>query len=225
MLKFAIIILGLGLFLSSFRCSRVRADQFGWDYNQPSYLKLMDSVRLYSSPRTNNFQFDFGSRDSLHLIQPETMERYFGKNSNRVISENFTLESYENYYFFDFQEYKKWISFSIFADTESGFVQLYQFSYLKATRQITSCVRIGVYEGDGGASRIDYLEYDKSGTKLVNRSIYQYDQDIFDDEKYDDCYTRSSDSIVSNFRFYPDRVDYSVDTVRSWVDTICWKEN
>jgi hypothetical protein len=171
----------------------------------------------------NVFQFDFGSRDSLHFIQPETMERYFGKNAgNSVISENFDLESYANHYFFDFQEYNQWISFSILADNESGFVQLYQFSYVKATQKITSCVRIGVYEGDGGASRNDLLEYSRSGKRLVVKTLYTYDRDVFDNEEYEDCYTRSSDSIVSKFQFYPERADYSIDTVRSWVDTICY---
>ena len=201
-----VLILGVVFFLlSSLACSRVKLLTMATIYDDPPYISFMDSVRKYSKPREKSFQINFNTRDSLYLVEPELVQSFLsGYSTNYPRSWKLDFYDYSTCYYFDYQEYKSWVSFSVLTDNESGYMQLYQYTYQKFDGKITSVSRIGVKEADGGASRDDVLSYSRSGRKLEVRTKYSYAQDNFSEGPLFDCYSLKSDSLVSTFEFYPD---------------------
>lgn len=131
------------------------------------------------------------------------------------------FDPYSRYCFFDYQQYDSWISFTIFQRTDYGYDNFYAYTYDLTSKKVTSVSCIAQVGADGGAWNRDDLFFTDSGRKLTVSSQSYYDQDIDYDGGLDHCYTRAFDSIVSNFHFFPDRTDYSVDTLISRLDTIC----
>ena len=197
----------------------VELDSFADTVLPPSFI---DTIKKYAFVRGKYVQFSWRSGEKLNRMRPDFFNQYLS-GFTTTYPDKWLLEpnSFANYFFYDFQEFKTWILFSILVDNESGFTELYQYTYSKSTGEITTVSRIGVEEVDGGAVRKDVLTYSQSGQKLTVRSQSYYDEDIFEDNSYSDCYSRSFDSIVSHFHFYPDRTEFSVDTVFSKLDTIC----
>lgn len=220
--KFIFIVSTSLLVVVLFACSRELPLIPPSKHTHPREYSYMDTIKKYSHPRVDHFQIDLSTRDSLNLVQPSLVRRFLSTDQTYFdYSSELEINDYSNYYFFDYQNFKTWVSFSILADTESGFMELYQYTYLKTSGSITSCLRIAVYEADGGASRNDDLKYSRLGKQLTVRSQSFFDEDLFTEYEFNGCYSRSFDSIVSKYVLSPTETVYSIDTVFSSMDTIC----
>lgn len=182
----------------------------------------IDTVIMHSKPRANT-SVDFYS-DEIFVVDIDSV--FFKEHLSKfetAFPRNWEIgfDTYSRYYFYDYQRYESWVSFTIIHNTEYGYDVFYTYSYDIKSNKITSVSCIAQVGADGGAVNKDYLFYSDSGRKLTVRSQSYYDEDIFEDNSYSDCYSRSFDSIVSHFHFYPDRTEFSVDTVFSKLDTIC----
>lgn len=183
----------------------------------------IDTVFMHSLPRADEVTIDLYTGVFFVDEIDSTFFKHHLDGFETAFPRNWKIEfdPYSRYYFFDYQRYESWVSFTILHNTEYGYNDFYTYTYDLTLKKITSVSCIAQIGSDGGARSKDYLFFTDSGRKLTVRTQSYYDQDIDYDGGLDHCYTRSFYSIVSNIEFFQDRTEFSIDTVFSKLDTIC----
>lgn len=212
--------LTLLLILSSFSIGKV---QVPLNADRVETASWIDTVILHSQSRVDGSHIDV-SNDVFFLDDIDSS--FFKRHLNGFETgspQNWILEfdPFSRYYFFDYQLFDSWVSFTIMHNTEYGYTNFYTFSFDRKLNKITSVMCISQHGADGGAWNDDHFFYSDSGRKLTVRSQSYYDQDIDYDGGLDHCYTRTFDSIASDFHFFRERTEFSIDTIVSKLDTIC----
>jgi len=137
--------------------------------------------------------------------------------------QNIEFDSNSYYYFYDYQKNDSWVSFTIMQRPKLRKYQttVYAYTYDLKSEKITSVSCVAKTENNGDNWRREHLFYSDAGKKLTVSTLYYRDQIINYDGGFDYCYTQSFDSIVSNYHFFPNTTNYSMDTLASKLDTIC----
>jgi hypothetical protein len=174
-----------------------------------------------SKKRKSKYDLDYGFNDNTKLIQPEFFKNYLANYSIKNIKD-FQLEydKYSRYYFFDFVEFDKFVSFTIIHDDEVGYDNYYNYTYNKESDQITDVVMIASVGGDGGHGQEEFLFYSNSLKDLLVKTKSEYDEDLFDEE-HKNCYTRLSDIYETKYKFGQSNTQIIEGKVKTTKDTIC----
>jgi hypothetical protein len=174
-----------------------------------------------SIKRKLKYDLDYGFDENTKLIAPDFFKTYLANYSIRNIKD-FKLEydKYSRYYFFDFVEFDKFISFTIIHDDEVGYDNYYNYTYDKESDRITDVVMIALVGGDGGHNQEEFLYYSKSRKVLLVKTKSVYDEDLFD-EQYINCYTRLTDIYETKYKFAQRNTEIIDGKMKNTKDTLC----
>lgn len=189
----------------------------------PDFPGWIDTVVLNSQPRATEYEFNYQIGHDLKSIDSTFFKNHLvGFEIDSSLKWNVVFYPFVRYYFFDYKKFDSWISFTIKINTEFGYDYYFMYTFDLKSNKITTVSCVSETGADGGAYNNEYLFFDKTGTKLTVRTQSYYDQDIDYTAGRNHCYTRTFDSIVSNFHFFPNKTEFSMDTVVSRIDTLCF---
>lgn len=137
--------------------------------------------------------------------------------------QNIEFDSNSHYYFYDCQKNDSWVSFTIMRipKRKNHLMTVYAYTYDLKSEKITSVSCVAKIENNGDDWKREHLLYSDVGKKLTVITLSYRNQLIDYEGGLDYCYTQSFDSIVSNYHFFPNTTNYSIDTLASKLDTIC----
>lgn len=174
-----------------------------------------------SNKRKSKYNLDYGFNDNTKLIQTDFFKKYLSNYSIKNIKDfQLKYDKHSRYYFFDFVEFDKFVSFTIIHDDEVGYDNYYNYIYNKESDQITDVVMIASVGGEGGHGQDEFLFYSNSLKDLLVKTKSEYDEDLFDEE-YKNCYTRLSDVYETNYKFGQNNTQITEGKVKTTKDTIC----
>jgi hypothetical protein len=185
--------------------------------------RWIDTIIQNSQPRVKEFQCAYETSNLLKAIDTTFLKKHLIGFKTDFPGEHFEMEfnPYARYYYFDYQEFDSFVSFTILYDTEYGYDNYYTYTFDLKSNSVTTVSCIAQRGADGGAIEEEHLSFSESGKELTVYTQSYFDEDLFTENEFDGCYSRSFDSIISRFTFYPTKTIYSMDTVWSSMDTIC----
>lgn len=192
------------------------------DFDEPIGTWI-DTVILHSPLRENDVTLDLYSG----IFFLDDVDSTFFKNHLAGFETDFPskqkieFDPTSDYYFFDYQRFNSFVSFTIHRFTKYRSQEFFVYTYDLKSGEITSVSRVATDITHDESWGDSFWFSSDSGKKLTIQKQSYKDEYLDIEAEFDYCYSQSFDSIVSIYHFYPNKTEFTVDTVFSKLDTIC----